>query len=214
MKVYPDVAQGSEEWYAMRRGRPTASQFKNLITAVKGSLSEGRHDYMTRLVAESFCPDWKSFVGNFATERGTEMEPEAREAFSLHTGHTLKQVGFCTQDNGVVGCSPDSLIVDADGNYIGGLEVKCPFPETHVGYLLKGGLPDTYKQQVHGSMAVTGLNVWHFWSYFPGMRPHHVIVERDLYTAKVEEAIQTFLIEYGAFRERVIPLVQLPTQKI
>lgn len=209
MKVYQDVEQGSEQWFAMRKGRPTASQFKNIITSVKGQLSEARHAYILKLIAESFCPDWKSFVGNFATDRGTEMEPEAREAFIKHTGLKLQQVGFCTQDNGVVGCSPDSLVVDDAGNHIAGLEIKCPFPETHVTYLVEGGLPDCYKQQVHGSMAVTGLNEWHFWSYFPGMNPHHVIVQRNDYTAKVESALEQFLIEYGQTRLKVVPLIQI-----
>lgn len=208
MKVYPNVTQGSEEWFAMRKGIPTASQFSNIITAVTGQLSAGRHKYFTKLIAECFCPEWQTFVGNKATDRGTEMEPEAREAFATHTGLTLQQVGFCLQENGVVGCSPDSLIVGPDGEYIGGLEIKCPYPETHIDYVVEGGLPDAYKQQVHGSMAVTGLNVWHFWSYFPGLRPHHVIVHRDAYTAKVEAAIDSFLIEYAAVREKVIPLIQ------
>lgn len=213
MRVFTNVAQGSEQWFAMRRGRPTASQFKNIITAVTGKLSEGRHAYMCRLVAESFCPEWQSFIGNFATDRGNELEPEARDAFTAATGLAVQQVGFCTQDNEIVGCSPDSLIVAA-GNYVAGLEIKCPFPETHVGYVSKGGLPDEYKQQVHGSMAVTGLNQWHFWSYFPGMNPHHVVVTRDDYTEKVAEAVETFLHEYAAFRNRVVPLIQrIPAQK-
>ena len=205
MKVFPHVLQGSEEWLAMRKGRPTASNFDKIITAAKGDLSKQRFDYMATLISECFCPEFVTWAGNFATDRGNELEPEARQAFMDRTGLNVVQVGFCTQDNGVVGCSPDALIVNDTGDYIAGVELKCPFPATHVKYVADGVLPDDYKQQVHGSMAVTGLNEWHFWSYFPGMRPFHLKIERDDYTVKVESALEQFMIEYGALSARVKP---------
>ena len=205
MKVFPHVLQGSEAWTAIRKGRPTASNFDKIITAAKGDLSKQRFDYMATLISECFCPEFVTWTGNFATDRGNELEPEARQAFMDHTGLNVVQVGFCTQDNGVVGCSPDALIINDAGDYIAGAELKCPFPATHVKYVADGVLPDDYKQQVHGSMAVTGLNEWHFWSYFPGMMPFHLKIERDDYTAKVGSALDQFMIEYGALSARVKP---------
>jgi len=125
-----------------------------------------------------------------------------------HTGLQVEQVGFVTQDNGVIGCSPDGLIKSGD-DYIGGVEIKCPFPATHVKYHAGGKLPDEYKQQVHGSMAVTGLNRWEFWSYFPGLAPFHITVERDSYTEKVERALETFLIEYAELSRKLKPVLSL-----
>src|SRR5690606_22020949 len=116
-------------------------------------------------------------------------------------GYKLQQVGFCTRMDEIVGCSPDSLILDDSGNYIAGLEIKCPAPATHVGYVLDDQLPDEYKQQVHGGMAVTGLNEWHFWSYFPGMQPFHKVVRRDAYTEKLSAALDEFVILYQKARE-------------
>jgi len=211
MKVFPHVLQGSESWMALRKGRLTASNFDKIITAAKGDLSKQRFDYMAALISECFCPEFVTWTGNFATDRGNELEPEARQAFADHTGMNVVQVGFCTQDNGVVGCSPDALIVNDAGEYIAGVELKCPFPATHVKYVADGVLPDDYKQQVHGSMAVTGLNEWHFWSYFPGMRPFHLKVERDAYTAKVESALEQFMIEYGELSARVKPQLIINT---
>jgi len=235
MKVFPHVLQGSEAWMAMRKGRPTASNFDKIITAAKGDLSKQRFDYMATLISECFCPEFVTWTGNFATDRGNELEPEARQAFTDHTGLNVVQVGFCTQDNGVVGCSPDALILnpshqDAEEDcqcddqilgeycgycdwepYIAGVEIKCPFPATHVKYVADGVLPDDYKQQVHGSMAVTGLNEWHFWSYFPGMRPFHLKIERDAYTTKVESALEQFMIEYGELSARVKPQLIINT---
>ena len=164
MKIHQGFLQGSEEWFALRRGRVTASQFSRIITPAKGEYSKQAASYMRDLVVECFCPDYAKFLGNKWTDRGTEMEPEARKAFEAHTGLVTEQVAFVTADRWqhVVGCSPDSLLKDEAGNYVAGLEIKCPSPFTHAEYIEAGVLPDEYKAQVHGSMAVTGLNRWHF----------------------------------------------------
>lgn len=205
MIVHEHIIQGSEDWFRIRKGKPTASRFSDIITAARGDLSKSSVRYIRELIGECFCPDFIGWTGNKFTDRGTELEPEARDAFTQLTGLTVRQVGFVTRDDTIVGCSPDGLLTDATGNYVAGLELKCPMPATHVGYVLDGALPNEYKQQVHGGMAVTGLNEWHFFSYFPGMKPHHVIVKRDDYTAKLSAAVDQFLIEYQAYRAAVIP---------
>lgn len=211
MKIHQGFLQQSEEWFALRRGRVTASNFKRIITPAKAEYSKQAAGYMRDLLVESFCPDYAKFLGTFWTERGTEMEPEARKAFEVHTGLVTEQVAFVTAEHWqhVVGCSPDSLIKNATGEYVAGLEIKCPSPFTHAEYIEEGTLPDEYKAQCHGSMAVTGLNEWHFWSYFPGLAPLHLIVKRDDYTQKLTDALDRFVIEYGAYRERMTPRLQV-----
>ena len=211
MKIHKGFAQGSEEWFALRRGRVTASNFSRIITPAKAAYSAQAKSYMRDLVVECFCPDFAKFIGNKWTDRGTEMEPEARKAFEQHTGLVTEQVAFVTADKWghVVGCSPDSLILNANGFSIAGLEIKCPSPFTHAEYIEAGVLLDQYKAQVHGSMAVTGLDQWHFFSYFPGLQPLHLVVTRDDYTAKIEAAIDQFVIEYGAYRQMMTPKLQL-----
>ncbi len=208
MIVHPHVLQGSDEWHAMRRGRPTASRFKDIITAAKGDLSKSAKSYIAELIGETFVPSWIDFAGNKFTDRGTELEPSARKAFIEATGMPVKEVGFCTRNDGVVGCSPDGLIEEG-ADYVAGVEIKCPSPKVHVGWMMDGTLPDDHKQQVHGSMAVTGLTEWHFWSYFPGLQPFHLIVRRDDYTEKLSASLDQFLIDYAAAREAVIPKLKL-----
>ena len=209
MIVHPSVHQGSEQWLAMRRGRPTASRFKDIITAQKGDLSKSSKGYIAELIGECFCPEWVDFDGNKFTDRGTELEPEARKAYEMHTGYSVVEVGFCTREDGFVGCSPDGLICGPKNNWRHGVEIKCPSPKVHVGWMIDGTLPDEHKQQVHGSMAVTGLDCWHFFSYFPGMKPFHVVVTRDDYTEKLSASLDQFLIDYAAARTAVIPLLQV-----
>jgi len=211
MKIHKGFLQGSEQWFELRRGRVTASNFDRIMTAVQCKYSAQAEGYQRDLLVESFCPDYAKFLGNKWTERGTEMEPEARAAFEVHTGLATEQVAFVTTERWqhVVGCSPDSLIPAGGSSYASGLEIKCPSPFTHAEYIEKGMLPDAYKMQCHGGMIVTGLDTWHFFSYFPGLQPFHIIVRRDDFTAKLTDALDRFVIEYGAYREKMTPKLQL-----
>ena len=211
MKIQ-DVEQGTEAWHNIRVGRPTASQFSRIITAARGDLSKSWKGYAIELIAECFVPFVSDFTGNKWTDRGMELEPLAREAFALRTGFDVRKVGFITRDDGVAGCSPDGLIYDADGKIVAGLEIKCPMPKTHVEYLCEGTLPDDYKAQIHGGLAVTGLDEWHFWSWHEGMKPLHIVVGRDAYTEKVSVALDQFITDYAALRKQVIPKVQIETK--
>ena len=217
MIVKEKVIQGSEEWFKLRNGRPTASQFKKILTP-GGALSKSSVKYMDELIAECFFPDFVEFEGTRHTDRGNELEPEAREAFESLTGLTATEVGFCTREDEVVGCSPDALIPDETGEWISGLEIKCPAPKTHVGYVRQHAeairlgvkwFPSEYKLQVHGGMAVTGLNTWHFFSYCPGLSPVHIRVKRDQFTETLSESLSDFLTDYVAMCKSLIPKLQL-----
>lgn len=209
MNIHKDITQGTPEWLAVRKGKPTASNFDKIVTAAKCELSKSADSYINDLIGEAFAPDFEpEFQGNWLTRRGNELEPQARLAFQVQTGLDVEQVGFVTHDNGILGCSPDALIKDG-GKYVAGLEIKCPAPGTHVGYVRAGGLPDAYKQQVHGSMVVTGLRQWHFWSYFPGMQPHHVIVTWDDYTSKMQETLLKFCEQYREVYNSIVHKLQI-----
>jgi len=207
MIVNKTLLQGSEEWFRMRKGRPTASRFSDIITPKTGKLSAKSVGYMQELIGECFCPTYEGFFGNDATEHGNEFEPIARSDFEERTGLSVEQVGFVSRDDGIIGCSPDGLIKGASGEWEEGIEIKCPYaPKTQVAYLLDGELPDAHKPQVHGALAITGLPRWHFYSYHPNLAPLHLVIERDDFTDKVSEALDLFLIQYGEMREKAMKL--------
>jgi len=206
--IIHNMPQGSPEWLLFRKAKPSASNFKRIITAAKAELSKGADEYICELIGEAFVPDWVYWDGNKATERGTALEPEARTAFGNHTGLLVKEVGFVTRDDGVIGCSPDGLLYDDTDKLIAGLEIKCPSPKEFASYQLDGVLPEQYKQQVHGGMAVTGLDQWHFFAYFPGLRPFHLIVQRDEYTEKLSDALDTFLGKYQTAYAKAMALLK------
>lgn len=211
MIVAEKMEQGSEEWLQIRKGRATASEFKNILTPT-GLLSKSSQGYIRKLVRECVCDDPMIFMGNKYTEWGHEKEAEARVVFSKIMSLDVIEVGFVGRaDKAPIGCSPDGLIVDFD-EYKGGVEIKCPQVDKHVEYLLEGNLPDEYKLQVHGSMAVTGLPFWYFMSYFPGLKPLILKIERDEFTDKVTAALNDFVIRYAEQRQGILDAI-LPAKE-
>jgi putative phage-type endonuclease len=185
-----DVEQGSEEWHQARVGLPTASSFSEIITT-KGEKSTSAKKLMYRLAGEKAIGHAEESYSNGAMQRGIELEPEARALFELITDLEVSQTGLVyLDDRKDRACSPDGLIVGESA----GLEIKCPKLETHVGYLFDGKLPTTYFAQVQGSMYITGHDRWHFFSYYPGLKPFHLIVERDLtWCVKLDQALNNFI---------------------
>jgi hypothetical protein len=206
VKIWPNIDQQSEQWFRVRAGRPTASQFSRIITPT-GKDSAGWHDFATELAAESIRPDeLPAFAGNRHTDRGNELEPEAREFFAATMGLEVREVGFVTRDDGIVGCSPDGIIY-RDGEPVAGLEIKCPTGKNHALDLIAGELPAKHRPQVHGGMAVTGFSTWYFLSYCPGFAPLMLKVDRDGYTDALADALDRFLVFYAAHRKQWIPLL-------
>lgn len=193
MRIIRDIEQGTPEWHALRNGKLTASNASKIITA-GGNLSTQRKDYLDELISDCFCPGQNAWKGNAATDRGKRLEPGARDHFRRTRGNVVEEVAFI-EISDALGCSPDGLIWGGV-DYVAGLEIKCPLPKTHLRYLIDGILPDAYKPQVHFSMAVTGFP-WHFYSYCPGMKPIHLYIEPDSYTAKLKAAVDDFLGEYA-----------------
>lgn len=221
-----DCEQRSPEWYVARRGIPTASEFGKIIQPVRGGYAAAADEYINRLIDEVVRPDIpRDGFSNRHTERGCELEPEARDVYAFENDVALRQVGFVLNDEGTLGCSPDSMVLEENPTshlvkaaptvgggftmqfghklFAGGLEVKCPDGPTHVGYLRNGGLPAEYKAQVHGSLIVTGLPWWDFMSYCPPYRPLILRVVPDSFTDSLRTCLERFLGEYKAAKEGI-----------
>jgi hypothetical protein len=168
-----ECEQGSEEWLKARLGVPSASNFSKLIT-MRGTLSTQAKAYVDALVAEAITGESTYVKVTDAMQRGTELEPYARERYFYETGNSVEEVGFCLHDDYQAGASPDGLIGED-----GGLEIKCPLGGTMVSYLRVGRLPSKYWQQVQGCLHITGRKWWDFMAYHPDMKPLIVRVERD-----------------------------------
>ena len=194
-----DHEQGSDEWFASRLGRPSASMFNKLITSTgKPSTSAGK--YIDELVDERLNGIRVPVYVNEHMERGTRLEPEAREYYEFITEQQVTEYGFILDDSEEFGCSPDGIIKDSDGNFEGGLEVKCP--ANMVGYHRDNkSFITKYKQQIMGCMMITGAKWWDLMAY-SDKKPHHLIirVERDeeyieKLAAEIDKAVKIIVDE-------------------
>ena len=146
--IIHNVEQGTEEWFRLRLGMPSASKFKDLVTP-KGKPSAQSEKYMYELLAERLSGKREEGFKTFWMQRGNDLEPQAANVFEFQTDLNCREVGFVTDDHQTVGCSPDRLV---DGV---GLEIKCPSPAVHVKYLAdyanNGTMPSEYYAQVQGT---------------------------------------------------------------
>jgi len=188
MKIY-DFEQMSEEWFKIRCGIPTASNFDKLITS-KGESSKQRQKYLYKLAGESVSGKAEETYQNVVMLRGIEMEEEARNLYTVATDNEVQKVGFCLADGGY-GASPDGLVGDK-----GNIEIKCPIASTHVEYLLANKLPTDYFQQTQGQILVTEREWVDFVSYYPGLKPLIVRVDRDdAFIKKLQIELEVFCQE-------------------
>lgn len=188
--VIHDCEQGTAEWFALRRGIPTASEFSKIITPAKGQLSEQWRKYAARLIWEKLMhTTTQSLAGIEHIEDGKRLEPAAVAQFEFTYEVQTKRVGFVTTDDGMVGASPDRFIV---GPSTRTLEVKSPTGPIHLGYMLFGH-EAAYRPQIQGQLWVCEAEEGVFYSYAE-RAPAYVIETRrdDEYISKLEAAMREF----------------------
>lgn len=193
------VEQGSAEWYRLRLGRPTSSNFHKIITP-KGAPSKQAVNYLYKLVAERLLNESQDDELGFVrwVAQGREREPDAVRQFTFVNEIEVEPGGFVTTDDGRLGCSPDRLIRGGSES----LEIKSPAPWTQLKYLLEGTEED-YRQQVQGQILVGEFDCVHFYSYHPQTPPYHKITLPDrAFMGEMRGALNAFCDVLDATTER------------
>jgi len=206
MIVIDDFPQLSPDWFKAHAGIPGAASFDNIITNATAKKSTSQHSYKCQLISETLLGakennEWKTTA---ATEEGVKREDESRKAFELIQRTEVHQVAMCFKDeHRRFLCSPDGLLKH-DGKWVAGLELKNPLAKTHVSYFLGDKLPTKYIAQVQGSLYITGLPVWYFMSYYPGLEPFIKKIYPDKkYHEKLEAMLVDFCMDLMTMRKRI-----------
>jgi len=173
-----DIEQNTDEWFDIKIGKFSASIANDLLMDKK---TKGYISLIDRIIEEriTWCRcENNQFKGNWATDRGHEFEPLAREDFELRTLQVVDIVGVVELNDWVL-CSPDGLI----GNDLIH-QIKCPIFSTQREYLSKlseGKNPITtaYNRQLQFELFVTGRDGNIFTSYHPNLKALDILVERD-----------------------------------
>ena len=189
------MEQRTEEWFAARLGKVTASRVADVLAKIKSGESASRKNYKMELVVQRLTNKQGESFTNAAMEWGTEQEPFARMAYEAHTGTFVKEEGFV--DHPTIegfGCSPDGIVGE------GLIEIKCPNTATHIETVLENKAPSKYIPQMQCQMACTGAKWCDFVSFDPrvpeDLQLFVVRVERDQeYIDAMEVEVKQFLSE-------------------
>lgn len=190
------IAQGSDEWKALRLGKVTASRVADVVARTKTGPAASRKNYAAQLIAERLTGVVVAGFQSKEMQHGTETEPQARAAYAFYADADVEQVDFIPHPQiPMTGASPDGL-VGADGL----VEFKCPNTATHIETLLGAPIAAEYITQMQWQMACTGRQWCDFVSFDPRMPGNmQIFIQRvprdDKRIAELEEAVAAFLAE-------------------
>jgi hypothetical protein len=200
--------QGTPEWFACRKGIPTASEMKRLMVTKgrgPGGVSLQRVEYLEKLAAEIITgkPVGSTYT-NDDMERGHEQEPMARAEYGFRHNIEPEQVGFVLNAGLRCGASPDCLVGDD-----GGAEIKSVLPHIQIKRKREGSMPSEHVAQVQGNIMACERDWWDFVSYCPDLECIHLelfeirVYRDDKYISGLIEQIARFNEELDALVERL-----------
>jgi len=190
------MEQRTEEWFAARLGKVTASRVADVIAKTKSGYSASRDNYMAQLICERLTGQQGESFSNAAMTLGTETEPLARSAFEAYADVMVEEVGFVQHPKiEMAGASPDGLV-----GLFGMLEIKCPNTATHIDTLLSQTVPTKYITQMQWQMRCCERQWCDFVSFDPRLpQDLQLFVKRvefdAAYVATLEEEVNLFLKE-------------------
>jgi len=199
-----DIEQGTDEWFAVRCGKVTASRVADVIATTKSGYSASRANYEAQLICEILTGKPAESYSNAAMAWGTETEPLARAQYELKTGEMVNQVGFVVHPMiEQAGASPDGLVGSE-----GLIEIKCPNTSTHLDTLLAQKVSSKYITQMTWQMVCTGRKWCDFVSYDPRLPENlQLFVQRieldEDYAKKLQNEVVMFLVEVNEKIEKL-----------
>jgi putative phage-type endonuclease len=193
------MEQRSEDWFAVRLGKVTASAISKVTAKTKAGWGADRANYKAQLIAERLTGQRQESFTNAAMQWGIDTEEAARVAYAFLEGQTVLEEAFVIHPTiKDAGASPDGL-VGSDGL----VEIKCPNTATHIETLKGASIPSKYVGQMQWQMACTGRQWCDFVSFDPRMPEEmQLFVKRlhrdDAYIAELEQIVRDFLAEVEA----------------
>ena len=178
------------DWLVLRGSRFTGSDFHLFMSLLKkGELTDTAESKLYEKALASFGADASESITSAAMEKGTELEPIARELYREETFEDVQEVGFV--DCGVMraGCSPDGIMYANSGDdtrfgellFVQGesaeqvgikkiIEIKCPDIKNYVKMVALHKIPTAYRVQMQYNLFVTGAKCCDFVVYHPDMK--------------------------------------------
>jgi hypothetical protein len=207
VEIFEEVEQGSEEWFALRLGVPTSSNFGTMMAQGKDGEASLTRARLKRVMAGEILTGrpGEGKIITAAMQRGKDMEPEAFDHYARRHFGDIRRIGFMRRKlpNGrYVGCSPDGLIGKRKA-----LEIKTMAPDLMIERMEKGaaGMPPEHRPQVHGTMWVGELDEVDLILYYSGMpvTPKFTIRRNETYIAEIARAVEVFDFEVHQLVDKI-----------
>lgn len=190
------MEQRSDEWFAARCGKATASALYKVMAKTKTGWGADRTNYAAQLVTERLTGRPADSFTNAAMQWGIDTEAQARMAYAFHADENPVEIGFLDHPRiAWSGASPDGLV-----GLNGMIEIKCPNTATHIATLDGAPIDRKYLYQMQWQMACAERDWCDFVSFDPRLPPamqmHTRRVERDdELLGELETAVTEFLAE-------------------
>jgi putative phage-type endonuclease len=161
------LEQGTAAWLAWRHDGIGASEADAI-------LGRNRWKSAASVLKEKSAPARTSSFTNAAMERGTALEPQARQHYQQRTGHAVEPACLQSTAHPFLRASVDGICL-ANARLV---EIKCG-EKVYAHCARHGSVPDYYVGQLQHILAVTGYGGIDFWCYLPDSPPHLIEVKRD-----------------------------------
>jgi putative phage-type endonuclease len=196
MSTIINLVQGSAEWHEHRRGLRNASETPSVL-----GISPWVTPYQLWLLKTGRAEP----AVNAAMRNGTALEPLARHAYEIETGHVMQPLVL---QDGRYSASLDGMTLS--GDLI--VEIKCPYKgaASTLWQAVEGGeVPAHCLAQVQHQLMVSGASEAHLW-VFDGERGLLKVIEPD---AGSMEAIRAAWDTFATFldTDSPPPLVEADT---
>lgn len=201
MKIYNDIIQGTEEWVKIRLGKFTGSNFHIFLKGTPQKIENEIYKKASEIIIQEKCES--DIFSNRHTERGHELEFEAKSIYELETNNIVTNIGFI-ELNKFVGCSPDGLI-SKDGI----IEIKCKDNHTFLKYKMDKKIEAEYITQIQFNLFVSERKFCDFIVYNPNFK-QSLLINRiyrdDKYIQEIRnilakniKKIKKIINEYGRY---------------
>jgi putative phage-type endonuclease len=201
------MEQRTEEWFAARCGKVTASRVADIIAKTKTGYSTSRDNYLAQLVCERMTGKPAESYSNSAMQWGTDTEPFARAAYEARMDLLVTEVGFINHPwIAMSGASPDGLANE------GLVEIKCPNTATHIDTLLSRTVPAKYITQMMWQMCCADRPWCDFVSFDPRLpEKHQLFIKRINYDPEMVNLLENSVIQFlGDVDLKIQQLESLP----
>lgn len=197
LKIYSDLDQGTDEWFAARCGILTASTIGNLLTPTCTGIANNKASerLVNEIAAQRINKICDPNVQAYAFQRGHEDEMEAKILYAQKVA-PVSEIGFMSDDRWgfTLGYSPDGLVGE-DGL----IECKSRLSGFQMDTICSQAVPIEFMPQIQTGMMVSGRK-WLDFISFPAMGGGKMLVKRTYPDA----AMQDLLIRAATdFEEKV-----------